>query len=273
MSNKLLYAQSDRVFPIKSNSVDLIVTSPPYWQLKDYHTSQQIGYYDNYLDYHIRLNKTWSECLRVLKTSGFCCVVASDLKQRDGIYNIVPINAHIVTLMCRLGFIFEGTMIWRKTARNGSRIDPNLPYPKMRFNYECIHIFRKGKARKKPTFRNAKYAKYLSEGIIWTANPKQKDHPAAFPLEIPDRLIQAFSKPFDVVLDPFIGTGTTMIAASNRRRSCIGMDNNMSYLTKLSELMKVRIHHHFYQRPVKISKRIVFNDYYNLKQLRGGKII
>ncbi len=231
----LIKCESDKRFLLKNNSIDLIVTSPPYWQLKDYQTKTQIGLYDTFNAYLYRLQKTWSECKRVLKPGCYIAVVTTDLKTLtpNNDYKIFPINAATIVNMSLLEFVYEGSIIWRKIARNGTV--PSIVWPPLiRFNYEMIHIFRKGGFNKfRDRFDNiidSEDRKYLTEGIIWTANPKQKKHPAAYPIEIPKRLLTMFSFPNDKVLDPFVGTGTTGVACEMLYRNFMGFDNNDYYL-------------------------------------------
>ena len=239
MKTKLICADTTKVWPVDNNAVDLIVTSPPYWCLKDYNTrDKQIGYYDSFNTYLNKMADVYQECIRVLKAEGFLCTVTTDLKTTTSPYEVIPINALTVSILSTLGMVYEGSIIWRKTARKGNIVNPMFPFPLLRFNYEMIHIFRKTYARS-ILYKESIKAKLLGDGIISTHNPVQKAHPAAFPLAIPMRLIEMYSIPNSIVLDPFVGSGTTGLACKKLRRDFIGIDNNLEYLTLTGKRLKI----------------------------------
>lgn len=232
----LLKADVLKVFPISTSSVDLVVTSPPYWRLKDYMTSTQLGWNDTFEGYLYKMSTVFKECKRVLQPTGFMCVVASDLKSIEEPYFITPINAYFIVILSRM-MVYEGTIIWRKTARNGTVVDPIMP-PKIRYNREEIHIFRKRNTRK---VLKGTADRNITKGWIHTPNPKQTVHPATYPINIPLQLIKMYSEQGDIVLDPFVGTGTTLEACRVLDRNGIGMDINDKYLNITSERLTVDI--------------------------------
>lgn len=262
MKSKLYLCDSTKKFPLKNNSVDCIITSPPYWQLKDYNTySAQCGRFDTYENYHNKLNCCWSECYRVLRPGRHCCIVASDLKTLKSEYQVIPINTHIISNMYFFGWIYEGSIIWKKTARNGTV--PNNKFPcKVRYNYEMINIF-----RKPGPFQHVNcYMEPVEKGIVWTPNPKQHKHPAAYPIAIPSQLITMYTMSGRTILDPFHGTGTTQHASKRHNCNYIGFDNSKEYL-KGQKYTTIK-----HQEPV--LHTTLFNDSHKLVNLRGDlKII
>jgi|GEM_PF-3211156 len=242
-------ADATMSFPLDDASVQLVVTSPPYWHLKNYKCQNQIGITDTFESFINNLQKTWKESRRVLKDGGYLCIVASDLKNTIDPYFIQPINAFLVAGAYSLYFNYEGSIIWRKIARGGT-IPENVFPTKFRFNYEMIHIFRKGERKDQYNPQ----IKSWTNGIIYTPNPTQHAHPATFPIAIPRLLISSLSSPGDVVLDPFAGTGTTGVAALQGYRNFIGLDLSDEYLEIARANLNIKISPRLaIQRPVHLN--------------------
>jgi len=236
MRHKIIHCDSGKTWPIQDNCIDVGITSPPYWTLKHYEGNQndsQVGFYDNYTQYHNKLNKVWAEYMRVLKPGRQLCIVATDLKEVNNTvaFRHIPINAHIIHCCHETGFIYEGTIIWRKTARRGTI--PEMYHPvKIRHNCEFIHIFRTPGKDNRTIFLGKNpnnVMKKLTDGFIWTPNPRQKKHPATYPVEIPLTLLRRYGIYCGTVLDAFNGTGTTQVAAEKVMMSSIGLDNSYTY--------------------------------------------
>lgn len=142
---------SRRMKELADNSVHLVITSPPYWQLKDYGTDDQIGYNDSYENYINNLNLVWQECYRVLQNGCRLCINVGDQFARSvyyGRYKIIPIRTEIIKFCEIIGFDYMGAIIWQKSTTmnmiDGATIMESLPYPRngiIKLNYEFILLF------------------------------------------------------------------------------------------------------------------------------------
>jgi len=232
---------------VQNESVQLIITSPPYWQLKDYGHREQIGYNDTYEDYINNLNLVWKECYRVLSPGCRLCVNVGDQFARSvyyGRYKIIPIRTEIIKFCETIGFDYMGAIIWQKvTTTNttgGATIMGSFPYPRngiVKLDYEFILIFKKmgipPKATKEQKEKSKLTTKEWNEYFYghWNFPGERQDkHLAAFPEELPRRLIRMFSFVEDTVLDPFLGSGTTSLAAKKLGRHSIGYEINPKFL-------------------------------------------
>ena len=237
---------------LSDNSVHLVVTSPPYWQLKDYGEGNQIGYNDSYGEYINHLNLVWNECYRVLHDGCKLCVNIGDQFARSvyyGGYRVMPIRTEITKFCEERGFDYMGAIIWqKKTSMNttgGGAVMGSYPFPRngiVKIDYEFILLFKKpGKAPKvskehKEGSRMTKeeWNEYFSGH--WTfAGAKQKGHLAMFPTELPRRLIKMFTFAGETVLDPFLGSGTTSLAALEENRSSVGYEINSEFLPTIKD--------------------------------------
>lgn len=231
---------------IPNESVQLIVTSPPYWQLKDYGTDTQIGFNDTYEEYINNLNIVWNECFRVLEQGCRLCINVGDQFARSayyGRYKVVPIHVEIIRFCETIGFDYMGSIIWQKPTSmhttGGGKVMGSYPYPRggiVKVDYENILLFKKtGKA--KPISRDRMEKSKLSVEewneyfcSHWTFEGARQDkHIAVFPEELPKRLIKMFSFVGDTVLDPFMGSGTTALAASRTERNSVGYEINKDF--------------------------------------------
>ncbi len=238
---------------VKGGSVHLIITSPPYWQIKDYGDSSQIGFNDSYEDYIDNLNKVWSECYRVLYPGCRLCVNIGDQFARAvtyGRYKIIPIREEIIKFCESIGFDYMGAIIWqKKTTMNttgGASVMGSFPYPRnglIEIDYEFILLFKKlgqspnrvsKEIKEESKLSNEEWRKYFT-GHWNFAGCKQDKHIAMFPDELPRRLIRMFSFVGETVLDPFLGSGTTSMVARKLKRNSIGYEINKDFLSIIED--------------------------------------
>jgi site-specific DNA-methyltransferase (adenine-specific) len=232
---------------LPDESVHLIVTSPPYWQLKDYGTENQIGYHESYENYINHLNLVWNECYRVLHPGCRLCINIGDQFARTvyyGRYKVIPIRTEIIKFCETIGFDYMGAIIWQKTTTTnttgGAVIMGSFPYPRngiLKIDYEFILIFKKLGVPPKPSkeqkelsaMSREEWNRYFS-GHWNFAGAKQDRHLAMFPEELPARLIKMFSFAGETVLDPFLGSGTTSLAAKKLNRNSVGYEINPEFI-------------------------------------------
>ena len=247
MQHKIVLGDSRSLKQIKDSSVQLIITSPPYWQLKDYGTDNQIGFNDNYEEYINHLNLVWKECYRVLSDGCRLCINIGDQFARSvyyGRYKVIPIRTEIIRFCETLGMDYMGAIIWQKaTTMNttgGGAIMGSFPYPRngiLKMDYEFILIFKKlgtppkvtAEQKQKSILTKDEWSQYFSSH--WNFNGvKQLEHIAMFPEELPKRLIKMFSFYGETVLDPFAGSGTTSLAAMHLGRNSIAYEINEAFI-------------------------------------------
>ncbi|MBF0474814.1 MAG: thermonuclease family protein [Deltaproteobacteria bacterium] len=237
---------------ISDESIHLVITSPPYWQLKDYGDGDQIGFNDTYEAYINNLNLVWSECQRVLAEGCRLCVNIGDQFARSvyyGRYKVMPIRTEIIKFCESSGFDYMGAIIWQKVTTcntsGGAVIMGSYPYPRngiIKLDYEFILVFKKYGAGPKVEAEMKEASKLTPEewnqyftGHWNFPGDKQNKHLAMFPEELPKRLIKMFSFTRDTVLDPFLGSGTTILAAKNLNRNSIGYEINDEFLPIIEE--------------------------------------
>jgi len=245
--HKIIIGDSRHMEEVKDNAVHLVITSPPYWQLKDYGPKDQIGYNDTYQDYIDNLNKVWKECYRILHPGCRLCINIGDQFARAiiyGRYKVIPIRTEITRYCESIGFDYMGAIIWQKVTTckttGGATVMGSFPYPRggiIKIDYEFILVFKKlGKdikpsqeIKEKSKLTNEEWNEYFN-GHWNFPGEKQNGHIAMFPLELPRRLIKMFSFCGDIVLDPFLGSGTTSRAALELGRNSIGYEINDQFL-------------------------------------------
>ena len=251
-NHKIIIGDSRNMAELQDKSVHLVITSPPYWQLKDYGTSGQIGFNDSYEDYINNLNLVWKESFRVLNDGCRLCINIGDQFARSvyyGRYKIIPIRTEIIKFCETIGFDYMGAIIWQKaTTMNttgGATIMGSFPYPRngiIKLDYEFILIFKKlGEApivsrevKEKSKMSKEEWNQYFT-GHWNFSGAKQDKHLAMYPEELPKRLIKMFSFVGDKVLDPFLGSGTTTLAAKNLDRNSVGFEINNEFLPTIKE--------------------------------------
>ena len=251
-THRIFLGDSRSMHDLPGQSVQLVVTSPPYWQLKDYGAAEQIGFHDSYEDYINNLNLVWSECGRVLHPGCRLCINIGDQFARSvyyGRYKVIPIRTEIIKFCETIGFDYMGAIIWQKVTTcnttGGAVIMGSFPFPRngiVKLDYEFILIFRKqGEAPAVPA--EAKDASRMTAdewnqyfyGHWNFPGEKQRKHLAMFPIELPRRLIRMFSFTGETVLDPFVGSGTTVLAARELGRSGIGYEINDEFVPVIRE--------------------------------------
>ena len=256
-THELIIGDSRRMDEIPDENIHLVVTSPPYWQLKDYGGKNQIGYDDTYEKYINNLNLVWNECRRILQKGGRLCINIGDQFARAiyyGRYKVIPIRTEIIKFCENIGFDYMGAVIWQKiTTTNttgGATVMGSYPYPKngiIKIDYEFILIFKKHgksepvskKLKEKSKMTNEEWNKYFT-GHWNFPGEKQDKHLAMFPEELPKRLIKMFTFVGDTVLDPFLGSGTTSLAARNLSRNSIGYEVNEDFVSVIKEKLNVQ---------------------------------
>lgn len=233
---------------IEDESVHLIVTSPPYWQIKDYGNDKQIGWDQSLQEYLESLNEVWRECFRVLKPGCRLCINIGDQyvrKTKSRPYQIIPLHSMILNDIFRMRVndkdetpTYFGSILWKKVSTTntsgGGKFMGSYPHPRngmVTYNFEYIAIFRKpGKPpavdpeiKKMETFTKDEWKEFFL-GTWNFPGVRQKHHMAMFPDELPYRLIRMFSFPGEIVLDPFAGSGTTLKVANELRRNAVGYE-------------------------------------------------
>jgi len=254
--HKIIRGDSRQMKELQDKSVNLVITSPPYWQLKDYGTANQIGFNDSYENYINNLNLVWKECYRVLDNGCRLCVNIGDQFARSvyyGRYKVIPIRTEIIKFCETIGFDYMGAIIWQKrTTTNttgGATIMGSFPTPRngiLSIDYEFILLFKKlGKPivpnkeiKEASQMSKEEWKKYFS-GHWNFGGARQDGHIAVFPEELPKRLIKMFAFVGDTVLDPFMGSGTTSLAAKNLDRNSVGYEINPEFLQFTKQKLQV----------------------------------
>jgi site-specific DNA-methyltransferase (adenine-specific) len=250
--HKIINGDSREMIELKDNSMHLIVTSPPYWQLKDYGSINQIGFHESYESYINNLNLVWRECYRVLHDGCRLCINIGDQFARSvyyGRYKVIPIRQEIIKFCEAVGFDYMGAIIWQKvttsnTTGGGIQMG-SYPYPRngiLKLDYEFILIFKKLGNAPKPTKEQKEASKMTAEewNIFFAGHwnftgARQTNHIAMFPEELPRRLIKMFSFLGENILDPFGGSGTTALAAKNLGRNSATFEINPEFIPVLRE--------------------------------------
>lgn len=255
-NHKIYFGDSRALNKIEDKSVQLIITSPPYWQLKDYGSNNQIGFNNSYEEYINNLNLVWMECERILSEGCRLCINIGDQFARSvyyGRYKVVPIRTEIIRFCETLKMDYMGAIIWQKaTTMNtsgGGAIMGSFPYPRngiLKIDYEFILIFKKLGNPPKPTLEQKQNSIMTKEewnqyfSSHWNfSGVKQSEHIAMFPEELPKRLIKMFSFFGETIFDPFLGSGTTTLAAKNLGRNSIGYEINKEFESIIKEKLNI----------------------------------
>ena len=238
--NSIFCKSSEKMEELPDNSVHLMITSPPYNVTKEYDDNL------NLFEYLELLNRVWKETYRVLVPGGRACINIANLGRKP----YLPLHSYIIEGMQSLGFLMRGELIWNKA----SSASPSTAWgswlsaanPVLRDIHEYILVFSKDsfslpRKGKQSTIRKEDFLEWTKS--IWTfsaISAKKVGHPAPFPEELPHRLINLYSFKDDIVLDPFLGSGTTCVSALKNNRSYIGYDINEDYInlanSKLNEI-------------------------------------
>lgn len=228
--NKIILRTSEDMKEIPDNSLHLMVTSPPYNVSKEYDEDLSLK------EYLQLLRNVFTETHRALVHGGRACINVANLGRRP----YIPLSDHISRMMIEIGFKMRGEIIWAKGAGAGVSMAwgswQSASNPVLRDTHEYILVFSKGAfERKKGDRENTITKEQFMEWTksVWTMNPesaKKVKHPAPFPVELPYRLIQLYTFKGDVILDPFMGSGSTAIAALKSERKYVGYDIDPEYV-------------------------------------------
>lgn len=245
---------------VPSNSVHLVLTSPPYWTLKRYRDAEgQLGHLADYEEFLLELDKAWAECFRVLAPGGRLICVVGDVclsrRQNRGRHTVVPLHSSISEHCRRIGFDGLAPIIWHKianvvleaTGSGGSFLGkPYEPNAVIKNDIEYVLMLRKPGGYRSPSIE-ARLLSVISAvnhrswfQQIWTgiSGASTKTHPAPFPAELAERLVRMFSFAGDTVLDPFVGSGTTLLAAARCGRNGIGIEIDRTYLEAATQRLR-----------------------------------
>ena len=228
---------------LDDESIHLVVTSPPYWTLKRYQENpDQMGHIQDYEEFIAELSKVWKECYRVLVPGGRLVCIVGDVclsRKTYGRHVVVPLHADIAVSCRKIGFDNLNPIIWHKISnatyevKNGSKFlgKPYEPNAIIKNDIEFILMQRKPGGYRKPTIEQRRLSMIEKKDFegwfqqFWNIpGASTREHPAPFPIEIANRLIRMLSFVGDTVLDPFCGTGTTILAAIKMDRSSIGIE-------------------------------------------------
>ena len=234
IEHKVIFGTSEHMSKISNESVSLVVTSPPYWDLKNYYKKGQIGQED-YTLYLERMNAVWKECIRILNEDGSIWININ-IRVKDNCPILIPYD-----YICQLknqGLYLKNILIWHKSS--------GIPTSKKNIvdRHEYVLVFTKNKTTKIHVGNYCDYKnQFMNNTNIWNINRKAGSvgkkyiHPAIYPNDLTNRIILNMTKDGDLVCDPFLGSGTTLISCINNNRSFIGYEYNEGF----QELIETRI--------------------------------
>jgi len=238
--NNIFCKSSENMVELPDDSVHLMITSPPYNVTKEYDEDLSLQ------EYVGLLNRVWKETYRVLVPGGRVCINVANLGRKP----YIPLHSYIIEGMLALGFVMRGEIIWNKA----SSASPSTAWgswlsaanPVLRDIHEYILVFSKEsfslpRNGKEATIKKEEFLEWTKS--VWTfsaVSAKKVGHPAPFPEELPHRLINLYSFKNDVILDPFLGSGTTCLSALKNNRNYVGYDISQEYInlanSKLNEI-------------------------------------
>jgi len=242
---------------LSDESCHLVVTSPPYWTLKRYNdTPGQLGHIADYEGFLDELDKVWKQVYRVLIPGGRLCCVVGDVclaRRKNGRHLVMPLHSDIAVRCRKIGFDNLNPIIWYKIANATTEVEgggrflgkPYEPNAIVKNDIEYILMQRKSGGYRKPTTEQRRLSMIERESFnewfqqIWhLGGASTSAHPAPFPLVLADRLVRMFSFFGDTVLDPFMGTGTTIVAAVMAGRNAVGVEIDEEYFTQAQGSIK-----------------------------------
>jgi len=248
-THRLILGDARDMGYLDNESVHLVVTSPPYWTLKRYNdVPGQLGHLEDYEEFLDQLSSVWNECFRLLVPGGRLVCVVGDVclsRRRFGRHLVMPLHADIVVRCRKIGFDNLNPIIWHKISNasyeveNGSKFlgKPFQPNAIIKNDIEFILMQRKPGGYRKPTAEQIRQSRIAKKDFdswfqqFWhITGASTRKHPAPFPEELASRLVLMFSFVGDTVLDPFLGTGTTSLAALKHGRNSIGIEIDSEYL-------------------------------------------
>ncbi len=235
---------------LEPNSVHLVLTSPPYWTLKEYRDSDgQLGHIEDYDEFLGELDKVWKHCFQALVPGGRLICVVGDVclsrRENGGRHTVVPLHSSIQEHCRKLGFDNLAPIIWHKISNAAYEVEggssflgkPYEPNSVIKNDIEFILMERKPGGYRAPDISTKvlsvisveNHKKWFQQ--IWSGvtGASTKLHPAPYPIELAERLVRMFSFVGDTVLDPFMGTGTTTVAAAKWGRNSIGFEIDLHY--------------------------------------------
>lgn len=232
LRDSVFHADSRDMGKLPDESIHLMVTSPPYVAAKEYDQDWTLEEYLNLL------REVFEETYRVLVPGGRACINIANIGRSP----YLPLHAFIIQDMLDIGFLMRGEIIWDKGASAGGSTAwgswQSASNPTLRDVHEYILVFSKQrfgrpKEERENTIKKQSFLDHTKS--VWTfqtASAQEAGHPAPFPVELPKRLINLYSFKHDVILDPFMGSGTTGIAAKQLERSYVGFDNDKEYVER-----------------------------------------
>jgi DNA modification methylase len=249
-----LFRRDSRRMELRPDSVHLVLTSPPYWTLKRYaEVEGQLGHHEDYEGFLIELDRVWRQCYEALVPGGRLVCVVGDVclsrRKNNGRHTVVPLHASIQEHCRAIGFDNLAPIVWHKIANavyesagNGSTFlgKPYEPNAVIKNDIEFILMQRKPGGYRSPSIETRILSLISDDNHkewfqqIWTGitGASTRGHPAPFPIELAERLIRMFSFVGDTVLDPFLGSGTTTLAAMTCGRNSIGFEIDGEYLRR-----------------------------------------
>jgi modification methylase len=247
--HSILVGDSQDLSAIPDNSIHLVVTSPPYWNLKAYNDHpEQLGHIDDYETFLKKLDNVWRNCFDKLVVGGRMVIVVGDVLQSrrvHGRHKVIPLHADIQVRCERIGYDNLAPLFWHKISNASFEVKGNSkflgkpyePNAVIKHDIEYILMLRKPGGYRTPTPEQRRLSviseKEFNEWYqqIWTLTgaSTRNGHPAPYPESLANRLIRMFSFVGDTVLDPFLGSGTTMLAAARIGRNSIGVEVDLKY--------------------------------------------
>jgi len=275
-THRLIQGDARNLDFISDESIHLVVTSPPYWILKRYNeTPNQLGHVDDYDQFIADLSKVWEHVYRILVPGGRLVCVVGDVclsRRKYGRHVVVPLHADICVSCRKIGFDNLNPIIWHKISNasyevpNGGRFlgKPYEPNAIIKNDIEFILMQRKPGGYRSPTPKQRELSRISKKDFrewfqqFWNMSGEStRKHPAPFPLELASRLVRMFSFYGDTVLDPFVGTGTTMIAALRANRNSIGLDIDAEYCRMAARRLKTEAANLFNNARLVFQKSVV----------------
>jgi len=255
--HRLINADARDLSFLSDESIHLVVTSPPYWNLKRYNEHpDQLGHIESYDAFLAELDKVWRHVFRILVPGGRLVCVVGDVcvsRKKFGRHLVFPLHSDISVCCRKIGFDNLNPIIWHKISNATFEVDngckflgkPYEPNAIIKNDIEFILMQRKPGGYRQPTEEQRALSKIRKQDFdswfrqIWhITGASTKNHPAPFPLELASRLVRMFSFVGDTVLDPFTGTGTTLIAALRSGRNSIGVEVDEQYCHAAARYLK-----------------------------------
>ncbi len=235
----IFHSSSAHMLDLPDNSIHLMVTSPPYNVGKEYDENLSLA------EYLAFLKEVWAETYRVLVPGGRACVNLANLGRKP----YIPLHSHLIAQLLDLGYLMRGEIIWDKGASASASTAwgswQSASNPTLRDTHEYILVFSKGNFRRarpagrEDTISRSEFLEFTKSVWALPAESARKiGHPAPFPVDLPYRLIQLYTFSGEVVLDPFMGSGQTSLAALKSGRHFVGYEINEGYVSLARKRIK-----------------------------------